>query len=223
MKKGIITDNGIYTYEEVELFLGRKIIDQELSKINLLDFKKVMDKHKIRYGLMFGTLLGAIREGNFIAWDEDIDIFVLDEDRKKVLNALFDFEKVGFKVARYRKKMDLLSIIRDDEYIDMYFFRKTFNKKRREGNFEIDAKYLEKSETLEFFGEQFPVPIHPKKVLNILYGEDWHIPKKDVKPKLNTFNKRTKNFIIKRIPILYKIYKVILRNNSRVGTKSSLS
>jgi len=220
MKKEIITDNGIYSYEEVELFLGRKIIDQELSKINVLDFKKVMDEHEIRYGLMFGTLLGAIREGGFIAWDEDVDIFVLEEDRNKVLNALYDFEKVGFKVARYRKKMDLLSIIRDGEYIDMYFFRKTFNRKRREGNFEIDAKYLEQSEKLEFFGEQFPVPINPKQVLNILYGEDWHIPKKDVKPKLNTLNKRTKNFIIKRIPILYKIYKAIWWNNSHVRTKS---
>jgi len=102
----------------------------------------------------------------------------------------------------------------------MYFFRKTFNRKRREGNFEIDAKYLEQSEKLEFFGEQFPVPINPNQVLNILYGEDWHIPKKDVKPKLNTLNKRTKNFIIKRIPILYKIYKVIWWNNSHVRTKS---
>jgi lipopolysaccharide cholinephosphotransferase len=223
MKKEIKTDNGIYSYEEVELFLGRKIINQEISKINLLDFKKVMDKHKIRYGLMFGTLLGAIREGGFIPWDEDVDIFVLEEDRNKVFNALFDFDEFGFKVARYRKKMDLLSIIRDDEYIDMYFFRKTFNRKRREGNFEIDAKFLERSETIELFGEQFPVPIHPKQVLNFLYGEDWHIPKKDVKPKLNTFNKKVKNFIINKTPLLYKIYGAIRWNNYNVATKSKLN
>ena len=41
MKKEIITDNGIYSYEEVELFLGRKIIDQENFKWNPVEFKEV--------------------------------------------------------------------------------------------------------------------------------------------------------------------------------------
>ncbi len=209
MKKQIHTDNGIYIYEEVELYLGRKILDPEISKKNLLDFKKVMDAHGVRYGLWFGTLLGAIRENGFIVYDEDVDIFVLEEDRNKVLNALFDFEKLGLKVARYSDDGTLLSIIRDDDYIDMYFYKKFLNKRVKTDN-TIDAKYLEHTETIEFLGEQFPVPINPKQALSILYGEDWHIPKKDGKPTNKTLYIRIKIFLIKKLPFFYKIYNVLL-------------
>jgi len=97
MIKEIMTDKGIYSYEEVELYLGRKIINPEIAKKNLLDLKKVVDKYGIRYGLMYGTLLGAVREGGFIVYDEDIDLFVLEEDRDKVLSALFDMDRTRNK------------------------------------------------------------------------------------------------------------------------------
>ena len=209
MKKEILTDNGNYSYEEVELFLGRKIMDREISKSNILDFKKIMDTLDIRYGLMYGTLLGAIRDGDFIPWDEDIDIFVLEEDRKKVLNTLFHFEKIGMKVARYRGHY--ISIIRNNEYIDIYFYKKTLNNKRREGDFEVDARFLEKTEFIEFFGEKFMVPSNPKELLTFLYGDDWHIPKKNVKPKLNTLDRKVKDFFIQKTPYLYNIFKYLFR------------
>ena len=193
MKKEIQTENGIYIYEEVELYLGKKILDPEISKRNLLDFKKVMDKYGIRYGLMYGTLLGAVREGGFIVYDEDADVFVLAEDRNKVLNALFDLEKLGLKVARYSDDERLLSVIRDDEYIDMYFFKKTFYKKRREGYSVVDANYLEHTETMEFLGEPFPVPGNPKQLLCVLYGKDWHTPNKDGKAINNALDIKIKN------------------------------
>ena len=37
MKKEIITDNGVFSYEEVELFLGRKILDPDICKKNLFE------------------------------------------------------------------------------------------------------------------------------------------------------------------------------------------
>ncbi|MGB5966197.1 MAG: LicD family protein [Sulfurimonadaceae bacterium] len=209
MKKEIMTDNGIYSYEEVELYLGRKIIDPEIAKKNLLDFKKVMDVHGVRYGLWFGTLLGAVREGGFMVYDEDVDVFVLEEDRNKVLNALFDLEKLGMKVARYHDDKSLLSVIRDDEYIDMYFYKKDFTKRRKTDNV-IDAKYLEHTETIEFLGEQFPVPGNPKQVLSILYGEDWHIPNKDGKPINESLSKKIKDFLIEKLPFMYKIFNIFL-------------
>jgi len=210
MKKEIMTDKGVYSYEEVALYNGRKIIDPTIAKRNLLDFKKVMDKYGIRYGLMFGTLLGAVREGGFIIYDEDIDLFVLEEDRNKVLNALFDLEKIGLKAARYNDESGLLSVIRNDEYIDMYFY-KNFFIKRRSGNNSIDARFLENTETITFLGEQFPVPSNPKQVLSILYGEDWHIPDRDGKATNYPLEIKIKKYLIKKLPFLYKIYKVLLK------------
>ena len=106
----------------LELYYGRKQLDREVSKLNLLDFRQLLNHNQVPFGIIYGTLLGAVREGDFISYDEDIDVYILDENREKLLSLLFDFRKTGFEVARYENS--LLSIIRKGDYIDIYFFRK---------------------------------------------------------------------------------------------------
>jgi hypothetical protein len=205
LEKEIQTSNGIFTYEPVELYLGKKYLDPVVSKNNLLDFKSVMDKHNLHYGLWFGTLLGAVREKDFIKHDEDTDIFVLDEDREKVLDALYDFEEVGLKVIRYEHHGEILSFMRDGDYIDIYFYKKSLNQRVTVDN-GIDGKYLETTEMIDFLGTQFPVPINPKEVVEILYGKNWHIPLEGAKPQNISTIHSIKSALLK-IPVLSTIYK----------------
>lgn len=48
----------------------------------------VLDENHIPYWLSFGTLLGAVRHGKSIPWDDDIDIGVLREDHNRLVEIL---------------------------------------------------------------------------------------------------------------------------------------
>lgn len=65
----------------------------------LLDVKAVLDTHGVDFWLNDGTLLGAVRDGDFIPWEKDIDLGAWvdtpDETKEKVAGALRD---KGYKV-----------------------------------------------------------------------------------------------------------------------------
>ena len=212
--KWILIDDERFYYEETELFHGRKIMDPKTSKENLQIFNSIMGKAQITYGLFFGTLLGAIREKNFIEHDEDIDIYLLDEEKEIFLRLLILFKKEGLNLVRLQG--DMLSLMRNNEYIDIYFFKFKlkfgFIKLRVFSNeYEYAAKNLENPIKHLFLGINISIPNDPETVIKKIYGKNWRMPLKSMHSEPNTFYNRISKMStgLKKIPAYEKLELVI--------------
>ncbi|WXT99937.1 MAG: hypothetical protein Ctma_0643 [Catillopecten margaritatus gill symbiont] len=71
----------------------------------LLGLLKIIDKvcreNNIEYWLHAGTLLGAVRHGGYIPWDDDIDICVPAGDYQRLISALDAESKVNKNIFLY--------------------------------------------------------------------------------------------------------------------------
>lgn len=60
---------------------GTALRDAQLTMLKiLLEFDRICKKNGLTYWIDFGTLLGAVRHGGFIPWDDDIDVSMPPED-----------------------------------------------------------------------------------------------------------------------------------------------
>ena len=81
---------------------NEKIIDLEEQKEILLQILKYIDdicrKNDIKYTLVGGSLIGAIRHKGIIPWDDDIDIGLLPDEYDKLINCLKNDNKSYYKL-----------------------------------------------------------------------------------------------------------------------------
>ncbi|AWV91135.1 hypothetical protein DN745_18105 [Bradymonas sediminis] len=162
-------------------------------KENLFVLADILDAQSIRYGIIYGTLLGAIRDNGFIPWDEDVDLFVLDEDRQLFLSLLFEMRQEDLEVVRYTG--DLLSLMRGSDYIDIYFMRRKLFGDRVCGADRLRARFFETRETIQFLGRSFPTVAEPEAFLDYAYGKDWKTPIKHKHAEVVPVYNRCKSLI----------------------------
>lgn len=65
------------------------------------DVVSLCEKHGLKYYMLGGTMLGAIRHGGFIPWDDDIDLGMFREDYEKFLELAYELPG-RLKVVNYR-------------------------------------------------------------------------------------------------------------------------
>lgn len=174
----IKTSKGYITFKPYPLYFGVQQIDKKISLENLLIAKEVLDSHCIPFIFVAGTLLGAVREKDFIDHDEDIDLGILSEYRDQVIECLDDLLQRGFEIARYHRTKKLLSIIRKGQYIDFNFFSPYNNELRSSGGWLAFERCFQETTEIEFLGTSFMIPSDYEAYLESDYGPNWRTPVK---------------------------------------------
>lgn len=52
----------------------------------LIEFDRICQKYGIKYSIESGILLGAVRDGGFIPWDDDVDVSMTRKEYNKFLS-----------------------------------------------------------------------------------------------------------------------------------------
>lgn len=170
---------------DFELLHRNRNMDRNIAKENLIILKRIFDLHNVRYWLCFGTLLGAVREDNFIEHDVDTDVGMAVSQINMLEAAVSDLKRSGFEFIRVLPDISMVSLLRKNEYIDIYMFRKIDNDhiSWRCNGYIVKEDYFSNLTDIHFLGEQFSVPCNYIRYLEEVYGQDWKIPKQNAHAK----------------------------------------
>lgn len=96
----IITKKQYLDYDKDGILQARQkglfVTVKELALINyglLKFFDHFCRTHDIKYSIAGGTLLGAVRHGGFIPWDDDIDVFMSRPEYEKLISCFTDTDR----------------------------------------------------------------------------------------------------------------------------------
>ena len=162
-------DQHIRTEEELNLQLK-----------HLIEIKKVHEKYNIRMRLSAGTLLGAVREKDFIKWDWNVSVESFHEEFfPHFENICSDFEALGYKIKkRVKKGYVAVNIFKDGiKFVIEACKLSEDGKYRTLPMYKWPSKFFKDLEAVELRGEKFLAPKNPEKFLEWYYGADWQTPK----------------------------------------------
>ena len=157
-----IENEPIVPWEEIaeaEERCGLKQTHEELMEV-LMAIDKICRAHGIKYSIAYGTLLGALRHGRFIPWDDDADMMMTRDEFEKFKKVIHEeTEHKLFKVL-FTDRFATKESFEKKVFVDIFVFdpapeselkRKWMNlvSKFYRLAFFSDATYTERSKKLK--------------------------------------------------------------------------
>lgn len=124
----------------------RKLQLVELEIAN--EIKRVCVENNIKYFLESGTLLGAVRHGGFIPWDDDMDIGMMREEYEKFLKIAPEKLSSEFILQTWKNEKD---------------YSLTFAKVRKSDTIFLEYEFKDSSMHNGIWVDIFPYDSVPEK------------------------------------------------------------
>lgn len=156
----------------------------------------VADRYNIPYFASYGTLLGFVRDHEFIKHDDDIDLGIIGGELSPVqLLEIFLKHAEGFEFVRaleYQEKITEITLSYREIYIDLFFYQSdekgtfvtsyywdpSFTYPSAKENsvrliYQAEVKELKK---MNIQGVEVSIPANSEELLASQYGENWRVP-----------------------------------------------
>lgn len=176
----IKTSKGYLYYRSHLLYLGDHQMNQEVMYNNIQVLSICLDKTGINWGPAFGSLIGIIRNNNFLRWNPVFDMYILKEEEERFKDILWMLiYDIGFELVRYERR-GLYYLRRNNEYIKVFVLHKISVEVRHTGGSDfIYEKYLQNTVKWKFKGIELNVPQEIDEYLTFQYG-NWIVPKQTI-------------------------------------------
>jgi phosphorylcholine metabolism protein LicD len=161
----------------------------------MYDVTRLFEKHDINYWVDGGSMLGAIRHGGIIPWDDDLDVAILEENVHKLLTTKFkkDLDKYDYNIVPYAlgykifySKGDTINRYKwKYPFLDVFIYRIN-SENKTELTIDNKINWWKKCYIDEGKGQLYPLkdykfgnftvkgPNDPRTYLERCYGKDWN-------------------------------------------------
>lgn len=174
--------------EEKEIDRVLNLADQpfniETARTLISKVKQVMDDNNVVFFLRQGTCLGAVRDGDLIPWDDDIDIGSIygfhGLSEGKIEDVINDARKHGFlvRITIQNDFYKCITFVEGSMRIDWACYWVINNSIIMYPAIPIPIRLFENLKEIKLLGEKYLVPYPPEEYLRCKYGEDWQTPKR---------------------------------------------
>lgn len=162
--------------------------DFNLVKEIFHDVVDVLEKNEVKYWLDYGTLLGAVRGGDFIEGDSDADLSIMDKDKilfRELMIKLCEekgysfggqFNGAGLQICHpinRRAHIDIFFWVEKGDMLDRVSYVKGTDERKGRG---FPAEWVKLLSVVMIDGKYCCAPNDPEAFCKFRYGKDWRTP-----------------------------------------------
>ena len=148
----------------------------------LLEIWDLLRDINVTFFLRHGTCLGAVRDGELIPWDDDIDIGSIigmhNLDESTIYKAVQKFQAADFEVKVLETDFHIgVELSKYSIPIDWTCYRVHEESILQYPGVKIPVQLYESLGSVPLLGKTFSVPNPPEEYLTLKYGPNWRVPK----------------------------------------------